>query len=376
MSEIMHVPADPVTLRDLLEKARPSIMRVLPKHLNADRLIKIALVSVSKTPKLQQCTAGSVLASVMAAAELGLDCGGNLGSAYLVPYGTECTLIIGYRGLIDLARRSGEVESIEARAVYKGDEFEYEEGLNPVLRHKPKLDRIADPAELVGVYFIAKMFGSPRPIIDYMSKGEVDAIRNAAKAKYGPWVEHYVEMAKKTMIRRGCKQLPLSPEKAHNFAAAEQFEDTDMSKIIDPVVLPKPPKPVDSTTALAARIEELRNMANKEHELDEQPIRETVDVVGTIAPELIVDSGEPLFDPEREADPMPDSIEDRFAQIVDEVSTKYKIPMDLAEEVSKMWFDTEGIAMSSIADGRSYPRIHREILAADLKPHIEARIPF
>jgi len=369
MSDIMRIPASPATLKDLLQQAKPSIQNVLPRHLSADRLIKIALLAINKTPKLQECTAGSVLASIMAAAELGLDCGGSLGSAYLVPYGDQCTLIIGYRGLIDLARRSGEVESIEARAVYNDDKFQYEEGLNPVLNHIPNLDRVPDPANLKGVYFIAKMFESPRAIIDWMSKAEIDAIRHQAKAKFGPWVDHYIEMAKKTIIRRGCKQLPLSPEKAQKFAAAETMEDTDFSAIIDPPTqLPAPPVP-DRAESIADRIDVLRQQAK-----DDGP---SCEITGPPEePTVVDDPGEALFDPEKQADPIPEGVEDRHAALVDGVATQYSITMDIADDVVKEWRVEHDITGEKLKDGRSWPSIQRSLQREDLTSMVQDRIPF
>src|SRR5690349_18973964 len=120
-------------LQQLLESRKQAMAMVLPKHLSPDRLIKIALVAISKVPKLLDCNQESVLRSVMTAAELGLDCGGALGGAYLVPYGNDCQLIIGYRGMIDLARRSGEIVSIEARVVWKNDKFDVKFGTDTTI---------------------------------------------------------------------------------------------------------------------------------------------------------------------------------------------------------------------------------------------------
>jgi recombination protein RecT len=208
------------SLASLLESRREAMAMVLPKHLTAEKLIKVALVAVSKTPDLALCTRESVLQSVMTAAQLGLDCGGVLGSAYLVPFNKkakdgswrkECQLIIGYRGMVDLARRSGQISTIEARIVYQNDVFEVSYDIDGTkLVHKPQLDN--DPGAFRLVYAVAKLRDGGTQFC-LMTKAEVDAIRTRAKAKdFSPWQTDYNEMAKKTVIRRLFKMLPVSVE--------------------------------------------------------------------------------------------------------------------------------------------------------------------
>lgn len=210
------------TLRGLLERSRESMAMVLPRHLTPERMIKVALVAASRTPALLQCDPKSVVQSVMSAAQLGLDCSGTLGSAYLVPYGRTCQLIVGYRGLIDLARRSGQISSIEAHCVRANDAYEVEYGLNPVLRHKPCLS--GDPGEVVLVYAIARLVDGTIQT-EVMTRAEVDAIRERSKAgRSGPWVTDYAEMARKTVVRRLCKYLPLSVELQDALALDDQVE--------------------------------------------------------------------------------------------------------------------------------------------------------
>ncbi len=202
------------TLKDALDKARPSLAMVLPKHLTPERLIKIALVAASRNPVLLQCSQTSILQAVMQAAELGLEPSGVLGSAYLVPFRNrktgqyEATLIPGYRGLIELALRSESVLRIEARVVRDGDTFELCYGTEPSLIHKP--DFLESDGGMIGVYAVAYLKEGP-PQVEYMTKGQVDAIRvRSRSANEGPWVSDYEEMARKTVVRRLCKYLPAS----------------------------------------------------------------------------------------------------------------------------------------------------------------------
>lgn len=198
------------TLGQVLEARKAEFAKVLPKHLSADKLIKIAVNCVSRTPDLQKCTIDSVLRCVYIAAELGLEPGSALGHFYLVPFGGVATAIIGYRGLIKLAHNSGEVVSIRAVVVREKDKFRYREGLEQAITHEPYLDGDAGP--LTRVYAVALLRSGERTA-EFMTRTQVDAIRARSRAgKNGPWVTDYEEMAKKTVTRRLCKYLPLGDQ--------------------------------------------------------------------------------------------------------------------------------------------------------------------
>jgi recombination protein RecT len=225
------------TLRSLLEAAKPSMSQVVPKHVTPERLVKLALVAASRTPLLLQCEPKSIVQGVMTAAQLGLDCGGVLGSAYLVPFKNtknggryEAQLIVGYRGLVDLARRSGEIETIEAHVVYAHDSFEVAYGLDPVLRHVPCLT--GDAGDPILVYAIARLKDGGRQV-EVMTRAEVERIRSRSRAgSSGPWVTDWSEMARKTVVRRLCKYLPLSPELADALVADEKVEGSASVELV------------------------------------------------------------------------------------------------------------------------------------------------
>ena len=105
---------------------RNQIAAALPKHMSADRMARVALTTINKTPKLAQCTQESFFAALMTCSQLGLEPDGRL--AHLIPYGNQCQLIVDYKGLVDLAYRSKQVLSIHADVIYEGDEFEYDLG--------------------------------------------------------------------------------------------------------------------------------------------------------------------------------------------------------------------------------------------------------
>ena len=216
------------SVKQLLEASKTAIASRLPKHVTADRLTKVALTAVNKTPALLACTKESLLMSIMQAAELGLEPGGALGEGYLVPYGKQCQFIPGYRGLISLARRSGQIVSLEAHVVHAKDAFTFELGLESKLVHVPNLED-EDPGPLRFVYAVAKLQGGGVQF-DVMSKAQVDKIRGRSKAgSSGPWVTDYEEMARKTVVRRLFKYLPVSVELAQALelqAAAESGDFT------------------------------------------------------------------------------------------------------------------------------------------------------
>lgn len=197
-------------------KVKEQLALALPRHLSAERLARIALTEVRKNPKLAQCEGRSFLGAIMQCAQLGLEPGSALGHAYLVPFNNrkkgilECQFLLGYRGMLDLARRSGNIISISARAVHVGDEFDYCYGLSEDVKHRPGKDSNRQP--ITHVYAVAKLRDGGVQF-EVMSREDVEAIRNASQGKDGePWRLYWEEMAKKTVIRRLYKYLPISSE--------------------------------------------------------------------------------------------------------------------------------------------------------------------
>lgn len=214
------------TVRSALEKMKPQLAMALPKHITQDRLVRVALTCIQNTPKLLECDKTSLYSAIMTCAQLGLEPDGVLGHAYLIPYGNKVQFIPGYKGLLALARNSGDVVSISAHEVREHDRFEYEYGLNEVLTHKPAHD---ERGEITCFYAYAK-FKDGGHHFDVMSLQEVEEIRDksqgyqAAKRfkKESPWDTHFVEMGRKTLIRRIAKYLPLNVQRA---AAIEDYAD-------------------------------------------------------------------------------------------------------------------------------------------------------
>lgn len=238
-------PAKGKTINDLFEQMKPAIAQAIPKHLTPDRLLRIATTSIRTNPKLKVCTPESLLGAVMQCAQLGLE-PSILGHAYLIPYRNknketgqfvdECQFQIGYKGLIELARRTGQISSIMAQAVHEKDEFEYEYGINEKLRHVPA---DGDRGPVVKYYSYAKFKDGGYSFM-VMSRQDIMIHRDKfSKAKnYGPWADHFDEMAKKTVLKALMKYMPISVEFQR---AVDQDETTkhfesgtdDMSEIVD-----------------------------------------------------------------------------------------------------------------------------------------------
>jgi len=209
-------------INDKKDFIKAQIQTALPKHLSADRMLRVLVTEINKNPKLLNCSMASVLSAAIQCSQLGLEPGGALGLAYLMPFYntnkgiTECQFIVGYRGMIDLAMRSGKIINIRAKAVYSNDFFEYEDGLEIILKHKPNPN--PNPHEkipIIGAYAVAKFSNVAAGAyqVEFMYKNEIDKIRSRSKSTgQSPWDTDYEEMAKKTVIRRLFKYLPISIE--------------------------------------------------------------------------------------------------------------------------------------------------------------------
>ena len=214
---------------DFLNSAsfKSQLQMALPKFFDTDRFVRSAISDFRLNPALQECSVPSVLGFYMQAAMCGLEPSSVLGQCYPVPFnnrktGTkECQFIIGYRGMASIARRSGEVLSIDAKIVHEKDTFDLVYGLESNITHVPYL--ADDPGAMIGAYCIVK-FKDGSHQFEYMPKYKIDEHRKRSKGgNYGPWVTDYEEMAKKTVFRSIFKWLPVSIE-----AAAAERADSNV----------------------------------------------------------------------------------------------------------------------------------------------------
>ena len=200
---------DPNSIKELVTSAagKKQFAMALPKHLSADRFLRVALTAFTRTPKLLQCTKESLTESLMDCSSLGLEPDGR--RAHLIPYGNKCQLIVDYKGLVELARRSGEISDIHADVVCENDFFEYSFGTNGNLEHKPA---IKEKGVVIAAYSYVKLKDGSSSY-EVMNLEEIEAIRKRSKAAgNGPWKTDWNEMAKKTVFRRHSKWLPVSSE--------------------------------------------------------------------------------------------------------------------------------------------------------------------
>jgi recombination protein RecT len=202
----------------------PAIKAVLPEHMKPERMMKIALRCLRTTPKLMACTLESLFGAVITCSQLGLEPNTPQGHIYLIPFENkrkrchEVQVLIGYKGLVDLARRSGEIDTLSTRPVFENDEFEIEYGTDESIRHRPCLD--GDPGEMIGVYAVAKLKGGGVQF-EFMPRSAIERIRDGSQGYQSavrfnkndnPWQTNFEEMARKTAIRRITKYLPSSVE--------------------------------------------------------------------------------------------------------------------------------------------------------------------
>lgn len=259
------------TIRDLVEKNRDQLKAALPRHLPVDRMLRVFFTALSINPKLYDCTPRSLLGALIQCAQLGLE-PGILGHAYLVPFKnrktntTEVQFIPGYKGLVDLTRRSGEVSTVMAQVVRSKDHFKHAFGLNPVLEHTPSDQQ--DRGAITQVYAVIRLKDGGA-LFDVMSKGEVDSHRDrySKAAQDGPWVTNYEEMAKKTVLRRVCKLAPVSVEAQQAIVLSEAAEQQLPQHLGDVIEMPAEPTEAEmtaTTSALDQLADELQRGASKD----------------------------------------------------------------------------------------------------------------
>lgn len=214
------------TIFDVVQAGAKQFATALPKHVNSERFVRIAITTIRQNPKLAKCSQESLLGALMVSAQLGLE-PGMLGQCYLIPFenkkaGTiECQFQIGYKGLIELLRRSGQLSDIYSYTVYENDEFSIEYGLSRTLTHKPNF---IDRGDIKGFYAVAILKDGAKAF-EYMTKDEI--IGHEEKYRKGSykndvWNKNFEEMAQKTVVKKLLKWLPVSVEFLENINKDEK----------------------------------------------------------------------------------------------------------------------------------------------------------
>ncbi len=246
--------AEKKTMQAYIKAMEPAIKKALPSVITPERFTRMVLSALSSTPKLAECSPQSFLAAMMTAAQLGVEPNTALGQAYLLPYrnhgNMECQFQLGYKGLIDLAYRSGEVSVIQAHTVYENDVFEYELGMDPKLRHVPAK---ADRGEAVAYYAMFKTKDGGYGF-EVMSVDDVQRHAQRYSKSYGsgssPWRSNFDEMAKKTVLKRALKYAPLKSDFVRGVAQDETIKaelSDEMYAVPDETVFEAEGEEIDST---------------------------------------------------------------------------------------------------------------------------------
>lgn len=281
----MSAAAKSLTISGLLDRYKGQIAAALPKHITPDRMARLALTAVRTNPLLEQADALSLMGAIIRCSQDGLEPGRT---AHLVPFRNkrkgiiEVQYIADYRGLIELARRSGEIGVFYAELVRDGDFFEYERGTNEFLRHRPAE---GDRGTVLYAYAIAKARDGGWSQFHVMTVTEIEAIRSRSRAaKDGPWVSDWEAMAKKTVARQLCKWLPQSPELRRAVLADELADlgEQHNRRVIDSTAEREaPPRPragveglLDHMGAQAAPSEEAEAPAGPEEPSDTEEAAE------------------------------------------------------------------------------------------------------
>ena len=223
MSGLVQYNSQRDSLRAMLIDDVKGIDALIPREvrragLTANRLCAIVLDATLRDPKILDCIPATIVRCVRTSAELGLEIGSPLGEAYIVPFKTKtqavvATFVAGYKGLIKLAVGSPDIRNVEARLVYASDEFDYDYGTSPHIRHRPRPGDRRDDAVIAAysVAFFAGAKATPGACqFEVMERDELNKIRARSKAKNGPWSTDTAAMFRKCPVRKLANTLDLS----------------------------------------------------------------------------------------------------------------------------------------------------------------------
>ena len=216
------------TMQQYVQQMQGEIAKALPSVMTPERFTRITLSALSANPQLAQTTQNSFLGAMMTAAQLGMEPNTPLGQAYLIPFRNkgilECQFQLGYKGLIDLAYRSGEVTTIQAQVVYENDEFEYALGLEPQLKHIPAMSNRGEPISFYAV-FKTKDGGFGFEVMSVEDvKLHAQKYSKSFNSAYSPWKTNFEEMAKKTVLKKVLKYAPMKTDFARGLSADETIK--------------------------------------------------------------------------------------------------------------------------------------------------------
>lgn len=242
-NQVAQTGGEKKTMQQYIKAMEGEIAKALPSVMTPERFTRMVLSAISVNPTLAKCTPQSFLGAMMTAAQLGVEPNSALGQAYILPYKNKGTLEaqfqLGYKGLIDLAYRSGEVELVQSHVVYENDDFEWEYGLDPKLHHKPaKKDRGAPIC--VYAMFKTKSGGYGFEVMSVEDiKIHAAKYSKAFHSEYSPWKTSFEEMAKKIVLKRVLKYAPLRSDFVRGVAQDESVKSSisaDMYEVNNEII--------------------------------------------------------------------------------------------------------------------------------------------
>jgi recombination protein RecT len=257
-------PPEPVAaMKYWITKSQGAFGKILPKHLTAERFVKVAHASITKNPKLALCEPKDIVMALIQCSEMGLEPNTPLHHVHLIPFKNgraskqksqelgrkvdvyDVQVIVGFEGYLDLIYRSGKILSLSSNVIYETDEYDYDLGSKPFIHHKPnlKIRSIEQRGSILAAYLTAQIDGGGTKV-ELMPYADIVDIRDRSQGyKYAvqdgkdhPWISSFAEMAKKTAIRRGQKQMPKRLELADALARAAEIDarsEGGRKKVID-----------------------------------------------------------------------------------------------------------------------------------------------
>lgn len=215
------------TVGDLIYSYKDKFATALPSFITPDRFARICANAVASNPKLADCSQTSLIGALLCSAQAGLEPNTTLGQAYIIPYGDKAQFQISYKGLIELAHRSGQLKDISSHIVYENDTFEYELGLDPKLKHIPAMK---DRGEIIGAYAVYHLISGGYGF-EFMSVDDINKHRKQfSKAKYdSPWDTSWESMAMKTVVKKALKFAPMASDYVRATSQDEHTADIDLA---------------------------------------------------------------------------------------------------------------------------------------------------
>ena len=254
-------------------KEKQTALTACSKQLTAKQMIQATSIAIYQNRALAKCSKESIYEAVLQAARMGLDCSGLHGHGYLVPYGRQCKFIPGWRGLASIAKRASGVTDIKANVIRANDEYDWCEGLDPDLKHKPSLDK--DRGEIVAAYAVAWLENGKRRF-EVVEKWKLDDLQRDSRSD--SWQKHFEAMAKKTAIRRLCDALPRTLELADaldlELAAEENRQPAEILRMSEPDLLAKNP---DNTAEKVKQTLKKRGRKPRKSEVARTDLQERLD---------------------------------------------------------------------------------------------------